>query len=287
MSNTNAARDLELELGKKVQLMKLVQEDRDMYGEEADILIEEGKEAIRELVERNKSLAYKIANDLKKQTGTTYCLEEMTQDALFALVDSIHRYDPEKGCKLTTYAYYRIRKEVGVQINKQRSIRLPENKMGDYQKIQKAKAEFGLLTECEKAKYSSEMDYVSEVTELSEEEIGLIMNILRGTMSLSIELHEGSGTLSDLVEDENATKDMSRVGVLDPEILKLIDSLKEYDRDLIAYEFRVFEASMEYKEFLRVHQLTEKQAISETKRAIRELAKLAKRKRLNREKFLV
>ena len=61
----------------------------------------------RRLVESNLRLVLKIARQLDRTGGRAF--EDLVQEGCLGLIEAIHRFDPGKGARLTTYAAFWIR----------------------------------------------------------------------------------------------------------------------------------------------------------------------------------
>lgn len=277
--NDKLTKQDELEMGHKIQKMKKlkdrVKSGYDNLTDEENKAIREGEEALEILVSNYYNWARKIAHDHHKKTGTRYSIDDLLQDAISALVEAAYKYDPSKSCRLSTYAYYGITKKVSTAINYQRLVRMPENKMGEYVQISKAQAEYNDLTETEKEKYSSELDYVYKNVDLKKEEVDLILSNMQPQVSLNADIYDGDGELMDLLVDEKAELEVTQYGNLDESIVEILAKLNGYEKDLIAYEFGAFEASMPYSEFQEKYDLTDKKVKSETRKVIRKMKRIA------------
>lgn len=278
--SANLTKQEELELGVRIQEMKnlkaKIKAGYDGVTEEEIEVVQKGEEALEMLVSNYYNLARKIAHDHHKKTGTRYSIEDLLQDAISALVQAAYDYDPGKNCRLSTYAYYGITKKVSTTINYQRLVRMPENKMGEYITISKAQREYNNLTHDEQSKYRNELDYVYQnVEDLSKEEVDLILSNMQPQVSLNADIYDGDGELMDLLVDERAAAEVTQYGEIDDKIVQVINKLNNYERDLIAFEFGAYPASMPYSEFQEKYDLTDKKVKSETRRAIRKMKKIA------------
>lgn len=282
--NDKLTKEEELELGRKIQLMKVItdMEDYDFYNlsKEEQTIVTEGEVALEILVGNYINLARDVAHKHHKKTGTRYDLEDLIADAISALVESAYAYDPSKNCRLSTYAYYGITKKVSTTINYQRLVRLPENKMGEYVQIVKAQKEYSNLSEDKKAKFKTELDYIYATVELKKEEIDLILENMQPQVSLNADIYENEGELMDILKDENSEVQIRQVEALDENLEKLLKELTQYQRDLIAYEFELFEPSMPFAKFVKAHDLNDKQLKSETRKTITKMANIAKKKNI-------
>lgn len=223
-----------------------------------------------ELFEANISFANHLANKYLRTTQTRYSLSDLAQDAYAALYDSTRTYDPKKNCVLRTHAYYRIAKALSVTVNKMRTVRLPENKMGDYLEITRAEKAYsdmhnGVIN------LQDQRDYVVKVTGISSDMVSLIKGTLLGAISLNAPLGEDGGEFGDLIEDSDANSHLIQNEILS----ELIGELSQYERDLIAFEMAVGRSSMTLEEFMSAHSLTPEAVSKEAKRVVRAMKKRA------------
>lgn len=279
--NDNLTKDEELELGVKIQRMKelkaRVDAGYDNLTKDERREIYEGEDALEKLVGNYYNLARKIAHRHHKRTGTRYSIEDLLQDAISALVDAAYKYDPDKDCRLSTYAFYGITKRVSSTINYQRLVRMPENKMGEYHQIVKAQRAYEDSDKEEQDKYDNQLDYVYKNVELRKEEVDLILENMQPQVSLNADIYEGDGELMDLIEDDTTIDRVSAIGSLDGLATEIIDSLSQYERDLIAFEFGAFPASMSYSAFLEKYDMTDRKVTFATNKVIREMRKIAEK----------
>lgn len=277
--NDELTKDEELELGRKIQSMKelkaRVEAGYNKLSAEEEQVIREGENALELLVSNYYNLARKIAHKHHQRTGTRYDLDDLLQDAISALVEAAYNYDPAKNCKLSTYAFYGITKRVSSTINYQRLVRMPENKMGEYIDISKAQQIYNDMPLEEQEKYANELEYVYENVDLAKEEIDLILSNMQPVVSLNAEINDGDTQRMHLLKDDKAHLEITRIETLDSEVLDVIKKLDDYERDLVAYEFGVFSASMSYDKFLEKYDITDKKVKFETRRVIRKMRKLA------------
>lgn len=270
----------ELELGRKIQKMNVILESKpeDKRTKEDKKIILDGEEALSLLVSNYINLARSITHKMHSKTGTKYDIEDLMQDAISALIESAKDYNPEKNCKLGTYAYYGITKRVSSSINYQRLVRMPENKMGDYIKITDAQKEYNLLKEEEKSKFRNELDYVYKTAGLKKSEVDLILENMQPQVYLNSSSPSFEGTeLIDILADERKDEMKERVEGLDPEVERIIQELTPFQRDLVAYEFGVFSPSVQYSEFLSINDLDDKKVKNLTRKTITVMTNLAKK----------
>lgn len=295
-------KDEELALGTKIQEMNKITDRQkagyDVITNDEKKVIVEGQRALEELVSNYYNLARSIAHKFHKRTGTKYAIEDLLQDAISALVAYAYAYDPTQECKLSTYAYYGITKKVSSTINFQRTVRMPENKMGEYITIVNAQRDYDELTHEEQQKHNSELDYVYEnVGDLKPKEVDLILNNMQPTVSLNADIYDGNGELLDLIKDkdaeygdidesvdgdlsvllkdEDADREVIEYGNVNEDLMDILELLDPYEKNLIAYEFGLFKASLAYSDFREKYNITDKKVKFETRKLLRKMRKIA------------
>ena len=273
--NDNLTKEQELELGAKIQrwqkLKARVEAGYELTTDEDFQVWNEGEEAFEILVGNYYDLARNIAHRHHKRTGTKYAIEDLIQDAIVALCESAYSYDPSKDCKLSTHAYYGITKKVSTTINKQRLVRMPENKMGEYNEILKAQKEYNDLVSEGQRPEITELEFIYENVDLPQSEINLILSNMQATVSLNATINENGGELLGIVGESFDHVEADRYTDLDPELARMIADLTPFERDLIAYEFGAFPASMEYADFLVKYDMTDRRVKSATRRTIKKM----------------
>ncbi|HHT98338.1 MAG TPA: sigma-70 family RNA polymerase sigma factor [Clostridiales bacterium] len=275
-------KDEEVALGYKIKAMqelksKIESKSTILTAQERQIMTE-GEKAVETIVSNYYNLARNIAHKHHKKTGTRYSIEDLLQDAISALVEAAFNYDPDKNCYLGTYAYYGITKRVSTTINFQRLVRMPENKMGEYILISNAQKIYNELTEAEKDEYDNELEFIYEnVDDLKKEEVDLILTNMQPQVSLNSPIFDGDGELMDILVDENSVSEIDNIDNLDIKITNVIDKLSQYEKDLIAFEYGLYPASMDYSEFKKKYDLTDRKVKAEIKKAERKMKKIAEK----------
>lgn len=278
--NDKLTKEEELELGRRIQEWQKVEAQieagHDMI-DNAEEIIQEGKEAFEILVSNHYNLARKIAHRHHKRTGTRYAIDDLLQDAITALCEATYTYDPAMDCRLSTHAYYRITKEVTTSINKQRLVRLPENRMGQYSDILKLKDEYQSLVTEGKVNGITELQYIYDNADISREDIDIILNNMTPTVSLNATIADSDSEVGDYIESNETYYDVDDVELsdLDTNLLTILEQLSPMERDLVAYEYGAFPASMEYSDFLVKYDMTDRKVKLATTRTLRKMRKIA------------
>ena len=207
--------DEEILLGRQVQrLMELLEMkkelelDNEALAESMDVPLKQIKRELRagvrakeKMVVSNLRLVVSIA---KKYTKRNMELLDIIQEGTFGLIRGVEKFDPGRGYKFSTYAYWWIRQGITRAIaEKSRAIRLPIHITENLNKLKRAQRELSQL--------NGELPTVRQLAEemqLTDDEIKDLMCKARQPTSLEIKIGENRDTaLIDLLEDESQLPD--------------------------------------------------------------------------------
>src|SRR3712207_1692458 len=158
----------------------------------------EGDETARsKLIEKNLRLVIPVA---KKYRGMGLPFGDLIQEGNVGLMRAADKFDPEKGFRFSTYAYWAIRQAVQRAVaDKGRTIRVPVH-MGD--KIRQMARTYNELSAQLEREPSDE-----EVAESIGWEVGRVKDVKSAipdatSLNQPLSSDEGSSELGDLIEDE-------------------------------------------------------------------------------------
>tara|TARA_R100001443_G_scaffold47441_1_gene60084 strand:- start:1476 stop:2417 length:942 start_codon:yes stop_codon:yes gene_type:complete len=209
--------DEEILLGRKVQrLMHIKQSKIDLEIQDnyslAAVLgisdkqlrkeIRDGEKAKDKMVTANLRLVVSVA---KKYTKRNMELLDIIQEGTIGLVRGVEKFDPGRGYKFSTYAYWWIRQGITRAIaEKSRSIRLPIHITENLNKLKKAQRELSQINGSMPTVFQ-----LSDHLNLPVDEIKDLMCKARQPTSLEIKIGENRDTaLIDLLEDESQLPSM-------------------------------------------------------------------------------
>jgi len=247
--------DEEILLGRKVQQMMKILEIKDefeginnedlakMLGiteKELRRQMREGERAKDKMVMANLRLVVSVA---KKYTKRNMELLDIIQEGSIGLVRGVEKFDPGRGYKFSTYAYWWIRQGITRAIaEKSRAIRLPIHVTENLNKLKKAQRELSQI--------NGEIPSVFQLAEYLEftvDEIKDLMCKARQPTSLEIKIGENQDTaLIDLLEDETQLPDkLLETKHIKEDIRSMIGDLPEMQAAVISMRFGIGENIVE------------------------------------------
>jgi RNA polymerase primary sigma factor len=137
----------------------------------------DSQRALDKLVQANLRFVVSVAKQYQHQ-GLS--LSDLINEGNLGLIKAAQRFDETKGFKFISYAVWWIRQSILQALAEQgRLVRLPQNKIGTYNKANKAYMAFEQEHEREPS-----TEELADILEMSETEINNIFRVIRGTLLL-------------------------------------------------------------------------------------------------------
>lgn len=245
-------REQEIVFGKQVQqMMKLLEAKEDLAKElqreptatewvervglpEAELnrTIQLGKRAKQKMIEANLRLVVAIAKKYQKRNMEFL---DLIQEGSLGLERGVEKFDPMRGYKFSTYAYWWIRQAITRAIAQHaRTIRLPIHITEKLNKIKKVQRE---LTQ-QLGKSPSPAD-IANALDLHPSQIREYLLMARHPVSLDLRVGDNQDTeLQELLEDEATSPDDFITGeLLRQDLDNLMSELTPQQREVLTLRF--------------------------------------------------
>ncbi|MEM9980610.1 MAG: RNA polymerase sigma factor, RpoD/SigA family, partial [Cyanobacteria bacterium P01_D01_bin.2] len=242
----------EIVLGKQVQRLMALHDIKDKLGEtlgrdasqlewaeSADVSESElsrqlrlGQRAKRQMIEANLRLVVAVAKKYQKRN-----LEflDLIQEGTLGLERGVEKFDPMKGYKFSTYAYWWIRQAITRAIAQQsRTIRLP---IHITEKLNKIKREQRVLAQ--KLGRSPSVAEIGEQLDLKPEQVREYLTMSRQPISLDVRIGDNQDTeLQELLEDDTVSpEDYTVQQSLRQDIRNMLTELTPQQKEVINLRF--------------------------------------------------
>uniref|UniRef100_UPI00260A7ACE RNA polymerase sigma factor, RpoD/SigA family n=1 Tax=Mastigocoleus sp. MO_188.B34 TaxID=3036635 RepID=UPI00260A7ACE len=245
-------REQEIVFGKQVQQMMKLVEAKDALTKKLDRsptleewshnvklsekelkqTVHQGKRAKQKMIEANLRLVVAIAKKYQKRNMEFL---DLIQEGTLGLERGVEKFDPTRGYKFSTYAYWWIRQAITRAIAQQgRTIRLPIHITEKLNKIKKVQRELA-----QKLGRSPLPGEVAKELDLEPSQIREYLNMARQPVSLDVRVGDNQDTeLQEMLEDEGPSPEhYTTQEFLRQDLYNLLAELTPQQREVLCLRF--------------------------------------------------
>jgi RNA polymerase nonessential primary-like sigma factor len=245
-------REQEIIFGKQVQQMMILVEAKEALAKklqreptlqewstevnqpeaELNLTVHQGKRAKQKMIEANLRLVVAIAKKYQKRNMEFL---DLIQEGTLGLERGVEKFDPTRGYKFSTYAYWWIRQAITRAIAQQgRTIRLPIHITEKLNKIKKVQRELA-----QKLGRSPTPAEIAKELELEPLQIREYLNMARQPVSLDVRVGDNQDTeLQEMLEDDGPSPEYyTTQEFLRQDLNNLLAELTPQQREVLALRF--------------------------------------------------